>query len=55
MHFPLIGAMQAPVDRARETHTRATATLSGPCTGARRRGLPTGHQLRPYRRGTCPD
>jgi hypothetical protein len=33
-------------------NTRATATPSGPCTGAQRRGLPTGHRSRPFRRGT---
>ena len=27
----------------------------GPCTGAQRRGLPTGHRSRPFRRGTCPE
>src|SRR6516165_2377622 len=52
MHFPLLGAIQgAPLI----VHaTRATATLSGSCTGALRRGFPTGHRSRPFRRGTSP-
>jgi len=44
----------APCRRPLIVHakTRTTATPSGPCTGARRRGLPTGHRLRSFRRGT---
>ena len=51
--LPLISAMQALL--IVHANTRATATPSGPCTGAQRRGLPTGHRSRPFRRGTYPE
>src|SRR5262249_23694437 len=34
---------------------QAIAIPVGPCTGARRRGLPTGHRSLPIRRGTAPE
>jgi hypothetical protein len=53
MHSPFISASADAADRARK-HSCLTATPAGSCTGALRRGLPTGHRSRPFRRGTCP-
>jgi hypothetical protein len=50
---PLMGAMPRRLLIV-HANTRATATPSGPCTGARRRGLPTGRGSRPFHRGTSP-